>query len=239
MFRTLVILKNTVYLLCSQVFWSFYLTNHKTIIMQKTIFFKNPFFLFIVMLLFIASCNNNDSATAKTDAENTTDKTTTSDVTKKATLISGNLDTLWMDATTFLNLGNGTKLTFRFYDTLNSFTLHGWKGNSNAWNKPPDIRLIQGRQSIVEFGSGNYFGNLQLSNPDFIKISNLIKAKGSKYVVFGPEIPITGTIAGQIIYNIFVTKDDPADPSPTFVHKFLLDPTGTSTNPSPPKNSTN
>jgi hypothetical protein len=206
--------------------------------MQKTILFKNPFFLFIVLLLFIASCNNNDSAPAKTDAENTTEKTNKPDDDRKELLISGNLDTLWIDATTFLNSGNGTKLTFRFYDTLRSFTLHGWKGNSNAWNKPPDVKLIQGRQSIVEFGSGNYFGNLQLSNPDYIKISNIIRAKSSKYVVFGPEIPTTGPLAGQIIYNIFVTSDDPSDPSSTFIYKFLLDPTETSTNPSPPKNST-
>lgn len=207
--------------------------------MQKTILFKTPLCFFIVLLLFITSCNNNDSAPAKTDAESTTDKTTATDENKKDLLISGNLDTLWIDATTFINLGNGTKLTFRFYDSSRSFTLHGWKGNSNAWNKPPDVKLKQGRQSVVEFGSGNYFGNLQLSNTEYKQIIDSINAKKSKYVVFGPEIQTSGLISGQIIYNIFVTSDNPEDPSPAFVHKFLLDPTGTSTNPSPPKNSTN
>jgi hypothetical protein len=206
--------------------------------MQKTILFKNPFFLFIVMLLFTASCNNNDSATAKTDAESTTDKSTTPDVVMSANDLSGNLDTLWIDSASFVKQGVGPRLTFRFFDTLNKFTIHGWSGNPGSYNnKPPDVRLLIGRQSTVKFGSGSYFGNLQLAPNDYNAICSKLNTTHTKYVVFGPVNPNTGVLAGQIYYDIFVTNDNPADPSPTFVHMFVLDPTGTSTNPSPPRNS--
>jgi hypothetical protein len=231
-------LKNTVYLLRTQVFQSFYLTNQKTIIMQKTNLFKSPLCFFIVLLLLFASCNNNDSASAKADNENTTEKTTTPDVATLSTDLSGNLDTLWIDSASFVKQGVGPRLTFRFYDTLNKFILHGWSGNPGSYNnKPPDVRLLIGRQSTVKFGSGSYLGNLQLSPDDYNAIRTKLNTTHTKYVVFGPVNPNTGVLAGQIYYDIFVTNDNPADPSPTFVHMFVLDPTGTSTNPSPPRNS--
>ena len=214
--------------------------------MQKTILFKNPFILFIVMLLFTASCNNNDSAAVKTDEENTTDKTTTPNVTTMATDLSGNLDTLWIDATTFQNLGNGTRLTFRFYiQSPTALTLHGWTGNSNSWDdKPPAVKLSVGRQSIkpaVPYGTGSYFGNLEITPSDFNKIVQKINSKtpAYKFVVFGPVNPTSGTEAGEIYYKIYVSDDDPSFTNINYIHKFSVIDADADANPSPPRNSGN
>ncbi len=180
-----------------------------------------------LFLLLVISCNNPETDAAKTD-------TPDSAAVVAPAGAPGKLDTLWMEAGAFAALNQ--RLTFRFYVAASSFTLHGWLG-TNFNNKPADVKLSTGRQSPILYGVGSYFGNLQLSPNDLNAIQRVLTSTNSKYVVFGPSNPTTGSDAGQIVYNVFVAKDDPGNLSPGFVHKFLVDPTGISTNPSPPKNS--
>jgi hypothetical protein len=205
--------------------------------MKKTLFFTSTSLFFAALLFLFASCNSNDTGAAKTDASPAAANTAATAVTPQAALLSGNLDTLWMTAAAFNNLGPGTRITFIFYDTLDAFTLRGWTGNPNSWNNnPPNVRLLKGRQSPVMYGSGSYFGALQLSPNNYNTIRQKLTATDATYVLFGPVNPTTSPGAGQIDYNIFVTSDDPANVSPEFKYKFVVNPTGVSTNPSPPRN---
>jgi hypothetical protein len=185
---------------------------------------------FIALVLLLNSCNRNDAAPVKADEQNTTKKTAMKDAGKDAKLLSGNLDTLWINAPTFVALN--PKLTFRFYDTINVFTLHGWLGNSNSYNnRPPDVRLSIGRKSDVQFGSGSYFGNLVLNAQSLNKIQKLVAANHSAYILFAPQDPATNN--GQVIYKIFLTNDDPGISTLVTINMI---PTDEFTNPSPPRN---
>ena len=206
--------------------------------MKKIFLLAGAFLFFIVLVLLLPSCNNNDAAVPKTDATIAEANTPPATVTVQANLLSGHLDTLWITAADFAALGNGTRITFRFYDTLDAFTLRGWTGNSNSWNdRLPDVKLLIGRQSPVMYGSGSYLGNLQISPAQYTTIRQKLTSTGATYVVFGPVNPTAAPNAGQISYNIYVTSDDPSDFSPAFKYKFLVETTGVTTNPSPPKNS--
>lgn len=200
--------------------------------MRKTFLLTAPCSFLIVVIFLLASCNGNNAAPAKTDSLPATANTALKETGKDAKLLSGNLDTLWMAAPAFASLN--PKLTFRFYDTLNSLTLHGWLGNNNGYNnRPPDARLAIGRQSTVQFGSGNYFGNLILSSPDLNTIQGLISQNHSLYVLFAPQISTTSN--GQVVYNILLTNDDPGILVKPSVAPLVT--TGIITNPSPPRNS--
>ena len=206
--------------------------------MKKIFLSASAFLFFFVLLLLLPSCNNNDAAASKTDTAVAEANTPPATATVQANLLSGHLDTLWISAAAFNALGPGTRITFKFYDTLDAFTLRGWTGNSNGWNdRLPDVRLLAGRESPVMYASGSYFGNLQISPAQYNTIRQKLTATGATYVLFGPVNPTVAPNAGQISYNIFVTSDDPSDVSPSFKYKFVVDATGVSTNPSPPKNS--
>jgi hypothetical protein len=206
--------------------------------MKKIFFSSSVFLFFIVQVLLLPSCNNNDAAAPKSDATVTEANTPPATVTMPSNLLNGHLDSLWITAADFNALSPGTRITFRFYDTLDAFTLRGWTGNSNSWNdRLPDVRLLIGRESSVMYGSGSYFGNLQISPAQYNIIRQKLNTTSAAYVVFGPVNPTVPPNAGQISYNVFVTSDDPGDITPTFHHKFLVESTGVSTNPSPPKNS--
>jgi hypothetical protein len=206
--------------------------------MKKIFLSASVFLVFIVLVLLLSSCNNNDAAAPKTDATVAEANTPPATVTVQANLLNGHLDTLWITATAFNALGNGSRITFRFYDTLNAFTLRGWTGNSNGWNdRLPDVRLSIGRQSPVMYGSGSYFGNLQISPNQYNTIRQRLTATGATFVLFCPVNPTVPPTAGQISYNVYLTSDEPGDFSPSFKYKFVVDATGVSTNPSPPKNS--
>ena len=205
--------------------------------MSKKFLIRQRSFVILFLLIF-ASCNNPETDAAKTDTPDTSGVVAPTAAPPQASPIAGNLDTLWIDSATFVNLGAGTRLTFRFYiDTPNNISLHGWTGNSNSWNKPPDVKLSTGRQSSVKFGTGSYFGNLQLSPSNYNAIKQKLLDTKSKYVVFGPVNPTTGADAGEIYYKIYVTSDYPGTASPSIIYKFLVEDTGIETNPSPPKNS--
>lgn len=205
--------------------------------MSKKILIRQISFV-LLMLLFSLSCNNPETDAAKTDNPDSTGVAVPPADPSQANLFTGRLDTLWIDSLTFVDLGPGTRLTFRFYiDTPNNISLRGWTGNSNSWDSPPDVYLKTGRQSTVKFGAGSYFGNLQLSPNNYNAIKQKLQDTKSKYVVFGPVNPTTGVTAGQILYKIYVTSDTPHILSPSIVYKFMLEETGIETNPSPPKNS--
>ena len=206
--------------------------------MKKVFLLASAFLFFVVLVLLLPSCNNYDAAALKSDTAVNSANPSPAKVTVQANLLSGHLDTLWITAAAFNALGPGTRITFRFYDTLDAFTLRGWTGSSNSWNdRLPDVRLLIGRESPVMYGSGSYFGNLQISPAQYNSIRQRLSTTGSTYVVFGPVNPTVAPNEGQISYNVFVTSDDPSDFSPAFKYKFLVEATGVSTNPSPPKNS--
>ena len=191
-----------------------------------------------LFLLLVVSCNNPETDTAKTDTPDSAGVAAPAAAPPQGSFIAGNLDTVWMDSAIFVNLGAGTRLTFRFYiDTPNNISLRGWTGNSNSWDSPPDVYLKTGRQSKVTFGKGSYFGNLQLSPNNYNAIKQKLISTNSKYVVFGPFNPTTGIKVGQILYKIYVTSDYPGNLTPSIIYKFLVEDTGIETNPSPPKNS--
>ncbi len=206
--------------------------------MQNTFFVKSPPLFFMAIMLLFASCNNNGSGAATTEAIVTTDQTPAA-IKVPAAILSGSLDTLWMDAATFINLGPSTTMTFRFFDTLDAFTLRGWTGNPNSYNdKRAEVKLLKGRISTVKYGSGSYFGNIQISNQDYGTIYRLLNSSKKKYVVFGPIFPTAIPLSGQISYTISITDQYPGDLNPNINYKFLVEPTGVTTNPSPPKNGT-
>jgi len=205
--------------------------------MRKKFLIRQVSFVVLLLLLF-ASCNNPETDAAKTDTPDSSVVVAPAAAPPQGSLIAGNLDTVWMDSATFVNLGAGTRLTFRFYiDNPNNISLRGWTGNSNSWDSPPDVYLKTGRQSKVTFGSGSYFGNLQLSPSNYNAIKQKLQDTKTKYVVFGPVNPTTGVNAGQILYKIYVTNDYPGNSTPSIIYKFLVEDTGIETNPSPPKNS--
>ncbi len=202
--------------------------------MKKTFLLIEPGLFFFTLLFLLASCKRNDPPLVDSiDGMGTAKKMAMKVDDNDAKTLSGNLDTLWINASTFAALN--PKITFRFYDTLNSFTLHGWLGNSNSnKNKYPDVRLSIGRKSIIQFGSGCYFGNLVMDAQNLKKVQKLVKANSALYVLFAPQDPAAN--GGQVVYNIFLTNDDPK--SPTFFSISLIS-TGEFTNPSPPRNDDN
>jgi len=193
-------------------------------------------------LLFTAiGCGSNESGSTPAAKSDSAEKTQAASTPQSAPspapalgpLESNYLDTLFVDATPFKNLGNPNtkKITFRFFITnKDSLTLHGWfnESNSSSYGTPPDMKLINGHKSDIEFGMGNYLGNLVLYKDDLKTIRKMARDMESKFVVFVPVAP--GTNGGQIMYAIHVS-----DKTGTF-SKTTVVPTGTETNPSPPRN---
>lgn len=201
--------------------------------MKKKFLLVELVLLIIVIVLQLTSCSRNDGSPIKADDLDIVKKMAMKGDDKDEKLLSGNLDTLWILSSDFVKLN--PKLTFRFYDTLDAFTLHGWLGNSNSHNnRPPDTRLFIGRKSSIQFGSGCYFGNLVLNAQSLNKVQKLIRDTRVSFVLFAPQDPAAN--GGQVVYNIFLTNDDPK--SPTFYSISLIE-TGEFTNPSPPRNDDN
>lgn len=199
--------------------------------MNKTSTFNQPGLYCMLLLLLLISCNETVTSPAQKDSVVTTENTTAKVMDPQVIELAGNLDTLWIDAPTFVPLN--PKLTFRFYDTLNAFTLHGWLGNNTSFNnKPPDARLQIGKPSSIKFGTGCYFGNLLMNSKSLNVILGLIKNNNSKYVLFAPEDPAKN--GGQVTYAIFLTNDDPHPLASGGAANLI--PTNEFTNPSPPKN---
>ena len=183
----------------------------------------------LAFVLLLNACKNDDKTDTgdTTTAATTASSPTTATATKAATL-SGLLDTLWVTAADFKNLDNKKlvfSFTFRDPDTL---TLFGWscKGVicNGSYNTDPDIKLIKGHQSAVNYGPKVIFGNVILQANEVSTIKKKIGTTYS-YVVF---VPVND---GEFIrYDIYVSNDDPS-----LIKVLVLDPTGVDANPSPPK----
>ena len=203
--------------------------------MKKHSFLNPANAIFVTLLIFVFGCSQSSStpeATAKTDSPAPVAAAPTP-APALGPLESDYLDTLFVDATPFKNLGasNTKKITFRFFITdKDSLTLHGWfnQSSSSTYGTPPDLKLMNRKKSAIQFGAGSYFGNLVLYKDDLKTIRKKARDNESMFVVFVPAAPSVN--GGQINYDIHVS-----DKTGTFTKNALI-PTGTQTNPSPPRN---
>lgn len=196
--------------------------------MNFQIFLKMYRWIFFIPLFAMASCNQNDDKKAgNTPAADSSKPVLAGPV--MAALTSGALDTLFIDSTAFVKLDNEKvvfSFTFRGNDTL---TLHGWslKNNPKQFDSLPNIKLVKARaDKTLTYGLGTYFGNVVLSKKGVEDVKDALDKKHAQFVLFAPR-----KYGENIGYDIFVGKDNPA----VLVKIFVVDPTGASTNPSPPK----
>jgi hypothetical protein len=207
--------------------------------MRKPPFLRALGSYLIIMILFFASCNENKSSEAKTDTVDPTAKTPMPGD-NKAGILTGSLDTLWIDATTFLSLGSpgGNWTIFRYYlDNSNSITLAGWSANNgngqfhgnNAPPPSPNIILLKGNPSSIKYGPGDYFGNLILRPAQLAHIKSLINSTNSSSVLFAPANPALNN--HQITYTVFLSGSKSKEDI-----SVNLVPTNEGLNPSPPRN---
>ncbi len=189
--------------------------------------------LFFIVLVIFASCNGNNPAPATADTLTTMSSSKTQSVTNLQSFFPIDLDTLWVDATTFAAVHQ--KLAFRFYfDTTGSILMNGWNTNgSGPYSSTATLLLFKGKRSLTaQYHAGNYLGNLLLSPNDVNAIQKIAKDSNALYILFAPIDPAIAKYPDQVTYNILVTSDDPHPlvkiPHPTFIS------TGITTNPSPP-----
>lgn len=149
-------------------------------------------------------------------------------------LVSGYLDTLWIDSSKFANLSK--RLVMRFYiDSSGLLTLRGWENDDDNFQDQGKIIFNNAHPSNVKFGPGSYLGNLVIRSDELKIIKRKLERKHSKFVVFCPHDDATdpdGDI-GQITYDIYVSM---VDPSKSALSPMALTPTGQQANPSPPRN---
>ncbi len=212
--------------------------------MRKILLLKRPVLFFVLIVLFLAACNNENSSQAKTDTLNTMTNTISTSVPAKTNFFTGYLDTLVIDSAHFQLLGKpplrGNWTIFRFYiDSSNYLTLGGWaanngNGNFHPNNAPPpsspDVILMKANASVRQYGPGNYFGNLILRPNQLNHIQQLLRSTHSKSVLFAPADPALNL--NQITYNIILS--DKVYEKDVFATYTL---TGETLNPSPPRNS--
>ena len=192
----------------------------------------------IVIIFFIASCKENKSSEAKSDATDSTAKTMMPGDNKEG-IFTGSLDILKIDSASFAKLGTEKPrknwTIFRYYiDNSNAITLAGWSATngggqfhgSGAPFPAPNIVLTKGDPSPVKYGPGDYFGNLVLRPKQLDSIQLKLKLIGSKSVLFVPVIN-----DHQITYKIFLSGPGKSDISINVI------PTDEELNPSPPRNS--
>lgn len=205
--------------------------THQPFFMKK-ILIKINVSLSIALLMALASCTGNETSPAKSDSLNAAKKPGITDTLVQAALWNVTLDTLWMKASDFP--AKRSQLAFRFFYTGKSFTLHGWLGNPNTYNdRPADIKLEIGRPDPTIFAGSFYFGNLIFKPKEVDDIQDAIIQHKATYVLFAPSVPAAGADLAQVVYNIFITQNDP---KATVTALAAIYPTGVTTNPSPPRN---
>ena len=91
----------------------------------------------------------------------------------------------------------------------------------------PNLILLKGNPSTINYAAGDYFGNLILRPAQLNNIKSLINSSSSNSVLFAPYID-----NHQITYNIFLS----ASKNKNDVSSNLV-PTEEGLNPSPPRNS--
>jgi hypothetical protein len=207
--------------------------------MRRLSFLTAPGSYLIIMILFFTSCNENKSSEANTDTADSITKTTMPGDNKTG-ILTGSLDTLIIDSASFAALGKppnpGNWTIFRYYITSSNYiTLAGWSANNsngqyhgnNAPPPSPNIVLAIDNPSSIQYGPGNYFGNLILRPNQLTQIQRLLDSTHSKSVLFAPFVD-----NNQITYRIYLSDK-------TTAKKFSVNvlPTGQDLNPSPPRNS--
>jgi len=196
-----------------------------------------------MIIVTLAACNSNQTATTSTDTVAATADTPAEPKPAPLAHMSGFLNILYTDSATFVNLrakSNG-KITFRFLVVApDNLTLGGWKNIGNSPNYPgtppnPDITLKVGGASAYEIAPGNYFGNLVLYNQNIKNIEDSLAKNNGKFILFVPMDP--AKTYGQITYKIHIVSTDPNTLKWSDVAGFA--PTGDETNPSPPRGALN
>ena len=198
--------------------------------MRKLISLPGYSLFYFVILFLVASCTNEtggnetpgDTIIDSTKTETEMGQTTTS-------FISGTLDKLYIEATTFKSLAKSSLVLSFAFRTNDTLTLYGWScdnnifGNCKKFNPYPNIKLIKYGSTSIEYGPELTLGNLVLFKEEIKTIKE--KLETYKYVVF---IPLLNK--GNIDYSIYVTNDPPEKSK-----VLALVPTGIEANPSPPK----
>jgi hypothetical protein len=178
-------------------------------------------FAFVVCMISITSCNSGGSV----------------DPSPKALALTGTLDTLWVDSATFVQLDSTKKAVFEFrIGGIDTLTMDGWTPQDTGgfkFNNLPNISLLKGRGSSLNYGPGIYLGNQILRKGQIKKIQDKLASKNAQFVLFAPNIS-----SGHISYDIFVGVDNPKAKSNVV---FTAPPSNTnqSSNPSPPKTYSN
>jgi len=181
---------------------------------------------------FLSSCGGGsaDKEVAKTDADSAA-KVAPAQMApvQAAGITSGYLDTLWTDSENFDTL-KIRRLVFSFvFGQLDTLTLHGWLETQNPnkqFDTDPNVQLKKGGATQFMYGPGTYFGNEVLAQSDLKHVQIILRSEKALFVLFVPT-----KIGNNIYYEIFVSKTMPFAPD-----KKFTTPTGSGTNPSPPKN---
>ncbi len=189
--------------------------------MQKKTITAYPSILLFIALFFISSCNSNTEEEKKQDNATITPPKTES-------LTTGALDTLYIEKSAFENIqGSQPKLVFSFiFTNPDTLTLHGWL-YKNPFNQQPDMKLKYFNRAVnINYGIGNYFGNVVLLPTDIARIKQAL-TPAMNYVLFAPKLD-----GNTIKYEILVTDKLRVSKDAILVVSAI----GVDANPSPPKN---
>jgi hypothetical protein len=200
---------------------------------MKKLFFVKKYTVLLLMTGFLSSgCNNpsdnGDSAEQAKAADSV--ETAAEPASTAAALLSGTLDSLWVDSLTFTKLGNNPAVFSFYVGGLDTLTLHGWAGKGickTSYTPYPDITLYKGKPSPASYGPGTYLGNVILDKNSVKNIIKVLKDSAAQYVLFAPQ-----RSGAYINYKIYLSKEYPTILVKT---RAIIDPNA-STNPSPPKN---
>jgi hypothetical protein len=179
----------------------------------------------------VACTNNGNNEKSATDSSNQVSQDTSNKVSPTQpvpALITGALDTLWTDSLSFASLPK-KKIVFSFtFRQLDTLTLHGWAAEKDSiFTTYPDIKLIKGHASALNYGNDMYFANVILKKGSVAQIKSALIQQKAKFVLFAPQI----INSNHIGYKVFLSKEHPG-----IVKVFVAIPTGIDANPSPPKN---
>ena len=192
----------------------------------------NTLCLSVAIVSLVIACNNKGDEKATEKKDTTADTTMSASQTVQPKAITGvTLDGLYTDATSFKNLPQGKRvifvLTFIKPDTT---TLSGWPTSNGSYDDDPKIQLKKGSAGVVLNQDTAFVGNVMLDQVEVKRVKDSIATTHATFVLFTPRSSSDPKYRNHIVYDIFVTQDDPA-----LVAKPLTTSTGVSLNPSPPK----
>ena len=193
----------------------------------------NRLSLLVPTVIVLIACNNNagDKTAEKKDSTADTTMTTSQVAQPKATFAGATLDALYTDATSFKNLPQGKRVIFVLtFINPDITTLSGWPTSNGSYDDDPQIQLKKGSAGVVLNQDTAFVGNVMLDQVEVKRVKDSIATTHATFVLFTPRSSSDPKYRNHIVYDIFVTQDDPA-----LVAKPLTTSTGVSLNPSPPK----